>query len=240
MAHVYEMQNRYEEGQEFMRTRVEDWAPDNGFAFHNWWHLGLYHLEQEDFDGVLTLYDEQILPEDSDVSLQMLDASAMLWRLYLQDIDVGNRWQEIAELWARKAAVENGYYAFNDLHALMAYVGDGRAAMAHEVLEAMEAAAINNPTLTAMMAREVGVPAGRAFIAFAEERHEDVVELLYPIRTIANRFGGSNAQRDILSQTLIEAAIRSGNSHLASNLVNERSVHRPFSPVTRRFRKKLS
>jgi hypothetical protein len=91
-----------------------------------------------------------------------------------------------------------------------------------------------------MMARDVGVPAAQGMIAFAEQRYDDAVDALLPIRGIASRFGGSNAQRDILSQTLIEAAIRSGGNGLASNLVGEREVHKPFSPLTQRFRRKLA
>jgi tetratricopeptide (TPR) repeat protein len=239
MAHVLEMQNRYTEGQQFMRGRAEDWAPDNGFAFHNWWHLALFHLEEEDFDGALKLYDEEILPGESEVSLQMLDASALLWRIGLQDVDVGARWDRIADLWARKIPAENGYYAFNDLHAVIALVGAGRLVEAREVLADLQQAAVSNPELTRMMARDVGVPTCAAMIAFAEERYAEVVEQLHPLRSIANRFGGSNAQRDILSQTLIEAARRSGQAGLARNLVNERSVHKPFSPLTNRLRSKI-
>jgi tetratricopeptide (TPR) repeat protein len=239
LAHVLEMQNRYAEGQQFMRSRVNDWAPDNGFAFHNWWHLALFHLEEEDFDGALKLYDEEILPGESEVSLQMLDASALLWRIQLQDVDVGARWDRIADLWGRKIPAENGYYAFNDLHAVIALAGAGRLVEAREVLAELQQAAVSNPELTRMMARDVGVPTCAAMIAFAEERYAEVVDKLQPLRSYANRFGGSNAQRDILNQTLIEAARRSGQAGLARNLVNERSVHKPFSPLTRRFRSKL-
>ena len=239
MAHVLEMQNRYEEGQQFMRSRVDDWAPDNGFAFHNWWHLALFHMEQEDFVSALQLYDEQILPGESDMSMQMLDASALLWRLHLQDVDLGDRWTMIADLWARKTPAENGYYAFNDLHAVIALVGAGRLSEARAILADLQKAATDNPPLTAMMARDVGVPAAQAMIAFAEQRYDDVIDALYPIRSIANRFGGSNAQRDILTQTLIEAAIRGGREGLATNLLSEREVHKPFSPLTRRFKKRL-
>jgi hypothetical protein len=77
-------------------------------------------------------------------------------------------------------------------------------------------------------------------IAFARGNYGEAVDCLYPMRTIANRFGGSNAQRDILSQTLIESAIRDGQSGLASNLMNERSVQKPFSPLTRRFTAKIA
>lgn len=238
LAHVLEMQNRYTEGQQFMRANVDNWAPDNGFAFHNWWHLALYHLEQEDYAGALQLYDEQILPGDSDVSLQMLDASALLWRIQLQEVDLGDRWNRIADLWARKTPTENGYYAFNDLHAIIALLGAGRLREAREVLADLKQAALCNPELTRMMARDVGVPACAGMIAFAEERYADAVDCLHPVRSIANRFGGSNAQRDILSQTLIESAIRAGLHGFANSLVNEREVHKPESPLTRRYRQK--
>ncbi len=240
VAHVLEMQNRYEEGQQFMRERAGDWAPDNGFAFHNWWHLALFYMEQEDFAGALQLYDEQVLPGDSEVSLQMLDASSLLWRLSLQDVDVGERWHKIADLWARKIPDENGYYAFNDMHAIIALVGAGRLAEAREVLADLERAAMDNPALTRMMARDVGVPAASAMIAFSEERYQAAIDSLYPIRGLSSRFGGSNAQRDILSQTLIESAIRGGQTGMAANLLNERALHKPFSPLTRRFQAKLA
>lgn len=239
VAHVLEMQNRYDEGRQFLRGRAGDWSSDNGFEFHNWWHLALYHLEQEDHAGALELYDEKILPGgESEVSLQMLDASALLWRLQLQGVDVADRWNTIAGLWARKIPAENGYYAFNDLHAIIALVGAGRLDDARSVLADLKQAAITNPQLTRMMAGDVGVPASEGVIAFAEQRYDDAVDAILPIRSIANRFGGSNAQRDILSQTLIEAAIRGGQQGLANNLINERSVHKPFSPLTQRFRTK--
>jgi hypothetical protein len=106
VTHVMEMQNRYEEGQVFLRSRQNDWAPDKGFAFHNWWHLALFHVEQEDFAGALQLYDEQILADDSDMSMQMLDASALLWRLHLHGVDVAARWERLADLWERKTDTE--------------------------------------------------------------------------------------------------------------------------------------
>ncbi|MEM8661545.1 MAG: tetratricopeptide repeat protein [Pseudomonadota bacterium] len=240
VAHVMEMQNRYEEGQRFLRHRVDDWAPDSGFAFHNWWHLALFYMEQEDFATAIQLYDEQILLGDTEVSLEMCDASALLWRLQLQDVDVGERWNKIAELWANKTPGENGYYAFNDLHAIIALVGANRLQEARTVLDDLRLAVESNPRLTGMMAQYVGVPAACGIIAFAEQRYTDAVDALLPVRGHAARFGGSNAQRDILSQTLIESAIRAGQAGLARNLVGEREVHKPFSPLTKRFKAKLT
>ncbi len=239
ITHVMEMQNRYEEGTEFLTSRTDDWSVDNGFAFHNWWHLALFYLEQEDFSTALKLYDEYIVSPGSDISLELVDATALLWRLHLQDVDVTDRWVAVADLWAKKTSSESGYYAFNDFHAVTALVGAGRIDAAKNVLCAVANAATKNPPITQMMARDVGVPTCAAMIAFAEHRFADAVDSLYPIRGLANRFGGSNAQRDILTQTLIEAAIRDGQLGLASNLMSERSVHKPCSPLTRRFNKKI-
>jgi hypothetical protein len=41
-VHVMEMQGRVDEGIAFLSSREADWAPDNGFAFHNFWHLALF------------------------------------------------------------------------------------------------------------------------------------------------------------------------------------------------------
>jgi len=72
------------------------------------------------------------------------------------------------------------------------------------------------------MTSEIGLPACRATLAFVEDRHDDVITELMPIRRIFNRFGGSHAQRDALHRTLLESALRSGRYELARALTSER------------------
>ena len=57
VAHVMEMTGRVRDGIDWLTRRERDWAPDNGFAYHNWWHLALYFLETGDIPAVLNLYD---------------------------------------------------------------------------------------------------------------------------------------------------------------------------------------
>lgn len=54
---------------------------------------------------------------------------------------------------------------------------------------------------------------------------------ILPVRGIANRFGGSHAQRDVLSWTLCEAAIRAGDAPMAEAMIAERLVAKEGSPV---------
>ena len=69
-------------------------ALDEGelFQVHNWWHLALFHYDLGEIDEVLALFDGPIYGAPSTLALNMIDASAMLWRLHLGGVDVGDRW----------------------------------------------------------------------------------------------------------------------------------------------------
>ena len=140
LAHVLEMQARQEEGIGFMEERKANWAQeDNGFAFHNWWHTALYHLDQGNSRRALEIYDQGVRPQPSEIRLMMLDAAALLWRMHLRGLDTGKRWEELADGYQK--GDENGFYAFNDMHAMMSFVAAGRPEAAATLLKAVEASA---------------------------------------------------------------------------------------------------
>jgi hypothetical protein len=232
VAHVHEMRNAPREGIAWLEPNAAHWAHDSFFAVHNWWHLALFRLEQDRHDEVLAMYDASIGGPGSGVVLDMIDQSALLWRLALRGVDVGDRWQALAERWAPHAA--SGNYAFNDLHAMMAFASAGRAELAAKLREAQRAALAGEGDNRAFSA-EVGEPATRAVQAFVAGDFTAVVALLRPIRSCAHRFGGSHAQRDLIDLTLIEAALRGGDRSLAAALAAERAALRPASPLARRF-----
>jgi hypothetical protein len=115
-----------------------------------------------------------------------------------------------------------GDYAFNDAHAMMAFVGAQRHADA-EALLAAQRAALDAPGDNAMFTREVGQPLCEALWAFGRADHAHCVELLRPLLGQAHRFGGSHAQRDVIDLTLIEAARRDGQLALYRGLLAERA-----------------
>jgi len=230
VAHVMEMQGRTREGIAWMRANPDAWSRDSFFAVHNWWHLALFHLELDEIDEVLALVDGPVCGAHSTVVLDLIDASAMLWRLHLRGIDVGDRWNAVADGWAPIAAA--GTYAFNDAHAMMAFVGAGRDDDAQTVL-ASQQRAVRGAGDNAMFVRDVGSAVTRAIHAFGAGRYGDAVELLRPVRNIAHRFGGSHAQRDLIDLTLVEAALRNGQLSLARALAAERLDLKPESAFAR-------
>jgi tetratricopeptide (TPR) repeat protein len=227
VTHVMEMQGRLRDGIEWLSTRESDWSVNNGFAFHNWWHLALFNLESGNYARVLELYDQRIRATPSEIPLEMIDATALLWRLELRSASVGDRWQKLAASWEPLA--EHSYYAFNDAHAVMAFAAAGRSDLVQRTIAALERKATGSDT-NAMMTRDVGLPLARAVAAFAAGRYGDTIALLQPIRTIANRFGGSHAQRDLIHLTLVEASLRARHNRLARALIAERTQLKPSSP----------
>src|SRR5262249_58650934 len=136
-------------------------------------------------------------------------------------VDGGGRWAELADTWAPMA--EDGYYAFNDMHAMMAFVATGRDVDADRLLGAQVRRVVSGGTNAAMTA-EVGLPVCRALWAFGAGDYDAVVKLLAPVRAVAHRVGGSHAQRDVLNLTLVEAALRDGQADLARTLAAERTA----------------
>ena len=241
VAHVMEMQGRHAEGVQWLRTREVDWAVDNGLAVHLWWHLALFHLESLDTAGALQLYDAHIGGAASVVNLQWLDCAALLWRLQLLGVDVGPRWQRLAQDWAQP--VEHaGHYAFNDCHALLALIGSGDLDRAQALLRSVTARADRGEDDNRAMACEVGLPLMHALLAHAAGDHTTAVRLLYALRGNAHHFGGSHAQRDLIDQTLLAAASLAAGNHDRSAgcaLLNERRLAKPNTALTAHWASRL-
>jgi hypothetical protein len=239
VAHVHEMRGAVGEGITWLAPNRAVWSRGSLLGCHNTWHLALFHLERDEHDEVLCLYDEAIGGSGSTVVLDMLDASAMLWRLHLRGVGgagLGDRFNALADRWAKTWADAGGagQYAFNDLHAMIAFVGADRAQLQQVVIDAQTAAlhsGVDNATFTL----DVGQAATLAIQAFGRGDHARAVNLLRPVRSVAHRFGGSHAQRDLLDLTLIEAAARSGDQALAAALAAERLALKPRSPLAQRL-----
>jgi DNA-binding CsgD family transcriptional regulator len=156
----------------------------------------------------------------------MVDASALLWRLRLRGVDVADRWTELARSW--ESLGDDGYYAFNDVHALMAFLATGNQRQAKRILDGLTTASRRTDT-NGMMSRDVGLPMARALGAFEGQDFEIAVDELQRVRGHAQRFGGSHAQRDLLQLTTTEAALRAGRQSLARALIAERLAIKPNS-----------
>ncbi len=244
VAHVMDMQGRHEEGAVWLRQHQPEWAEGNGFANHLWWHKGLFRLEAMDIAGALRLIDKRLSGDNLQLTLQRIDAASLLWRLHLLGTDVSALCRDVVDGWDASPGAA-GYYAFNDVHAVLAMLGSGDvsrteawvARCAERAMQPDDARRSNHA-----MAREVALPLMRGLLAFARGEHDDAADALYAARGDAQRFGGSHAQRDVIDQTLLAAAAAAGGSRadIGRALINERLMAKPATPLTQHWLAQLA
>ncbi|VDL71749.1 unnamed protein product [Nippostrongylus brasiliensis] len=223
-AHVLEMQGRFKEGIHFLESTVDDWK------------LGNHEVP-------LSIFDREILPRalKSGAMLDIVDTVSMLWRLELEGVNVGDRWRKLPDL---RTHVDDHVLFFNDIHmgetfnnsiALQRghYVDDEQ--MIHRTLLDF---AHSDEYDQARICRDVGITIYKAMSQYSRAEYDDCVKSIYPIRDKIYTIGGSNAQRDLFTQTLIHACIESSqkeNFSLAPKLLEERDSRKKNSLINERL-----
>ncbi|MCJ8337246.1 MAG: tetratricopeptide repeat protein [Pseudomonadales bacterium] len=234
LAHCYEMQGKTQQGVDFMQHTEANWASGNYLAIHNRWHSTLFLLEQCEFGQALAVYDQHLKVHVNSELMDMHDAVALLWRLTLMGCDVGDRWHSVADNYCK--FIDQAYMPFNDMHAMMSFVMTGRSSEAELLIAVLELQAESDSTRS-MIIRLAGLPILKAIMAFADGDFSRAKKLLTSTRHLTHLIGGSIAQRDILSLTLLEAARRSADRQMLEGLLAERCLLKPESALTEWFRR---
>uniref|UniRef100_A0A8B9Q5W8 Tetratricopeptide repeat protein 38 n=1 Tax=Apteryx owenii TaxID=8824 RepID=A0A8B9Q5W8_APTOW len=244
IAHVNEMKAEVEKGLAFMKETETNWKNSDMLACHNYWHWALYFIEKGEYEAALTIYDNHIAPRclSSGSMLDVVDNCSMLYRLHLEDVKLGNRWDNVLKL--TKKHTKDHILLFNDVHILMSSLGAKDHKTTDELLTTLqELAKTHCEEHELSLAPSLGLPLCQAFIEFENGNCDKAVDLLYPIRYQLIQIGGSNAQRDIFSQLLIHAALNcksQAKRNLAKCLLRERDTMRPNSPMTERLIRKAA
>jgi hypothetical protein len=228
IVHVLEMQGRAGEGLAFLAATQSAWMDATGIAVHLAWHRTLFHLALGDPDSALAVYDTQIANTRVPGMSALADASALLWRLRLRNIHVGERWQLLADSWEMQTLT--GARPFYVVHAMMAFAAAGRRAAAARVFEELPYVDTSGAS-SSYPEDALTPPLCKALLAFVCGDYAACVGWLVRVRHIADRCGGSLAQCDLIHLTLAEAAMRAREADLARALVEERTAQAPASQL---------
>lgn len=225
VAHVLEMQDRRQEGVEWIRGLEPHWSTCNNFRYHLWWHRALMHLELREYDEVLALYDQSIFDPKSEEYLDLCNDIALLMRLEMAGVAVGARWSQLADKVKRQRAGQ--VLAFVDAHYVLATAAAEGLAAARGMIDELRTYAALADGTTARVTRDVGIALAESVVAYRQGDYAGCVEWLLPVRHAIIRLGGSHAQRDMFAQLLIDAAMRAGKVGLVKRLLAERIALRP-------------
>ncbi|XP_045690889.1 tetratricopeptide repeat protein 38 isoform X1 [Phyllostomus hastatus] len=195
IAHIHEMRAEVRDGLDFMQRSEAHWKGSDMLACHNYWHWALYLIEKGEYEAALTIYDDHILPslQTSGTMLDVVDSCSMLYRLQMEGVSVGDRWQAVLPV-TRKHSRDH-VLLFNDAHFLMASLGARDAQTTQELLATLQDVSESpGENCQHLLARDVGLPLCRALVEAENGNPDRVVELLLPIRYRVVQIGGSNAQ----------------------------------------------
>ncbi len=225
VAHVMEMQGRADEGIAWITGLEGNFGECHNFVFHLWWHRALFHWDRGRYDVVLDLYDREVRTESTDDSLDIANATSLLWRLENVGMDVGDRWQELALRAVERT--DDHMLVFADTHFAMALAAAGTGDAQRRFAEGSRGYMAAGETESTIMG-ECGADLVDGVFAYRRGDYARAVDHLAAARPALRRIGGSQAQRDVFEQMLAVAATRAGRVALARALWSERTRRKPW------------
>lgn len=223
VTHVYDMTARPDLGIHLIESHSSAWDHCNNFRYHVWWHKALLHMDRGELDVALGLYDAQIRADKTDDYRDISNATSLLMRLELEGVDVGPRWEELADLAQNRT--DDGLVVFADLHYMLALTGADRPNAQAAMMQRFARDAAKTGEMPRRYA-DPGVAALAGLNAFAEGRYDAAFADLIAARPTLQTIGGSNAQRDVFERITIDAGLRAGRYAQTEAVITDRLTRR--------------
>jgi len=225
VAHTLEMQGRCDENVEWLESTVDDWRGAVWLSGHLWWHLCLPLLEDEQFDRVFDIFDARIANCDEDMVTRLMDGTSLLWRLETQGLDVGDRWEGLAEKWQRHA--DEHALAFTDAHYAMTMAAADKQRSVRRFLQSQHAFVEADDSTNGQIIERIGLGLCEGMIAYRDGDYQTAADKIAPIASEVWRIGGSNAQRDVFRLTLTDALLKAGRFQEARDILEPLAAETP-------------
>jgi tetratricopeptide (TPR) repeat protein len=222
LAHVFYETNAHAAGSAFLDGWMADYDRGAPMHCHLAWHLALSELAMGHEARVMEVYEQFIRPEVARTRTSMYDAASLLWRCQLYGCANGALpWPAVCELAGRVTAQPG--MAFVDANAALALAAaHDEAAFGRLVDGLRRLEAQGHPT-----AGPVVLPLVQGLWAFAQGAYDEAIRRIEPVADQVVRIGGSNAQREVFEDTLLEAYLRAGRFAEAEALLRRRLGQRP-------------
>jgi tetratricopeptide (TPR) repeat protein len=205
LTHCALRSGRLEPGLRQQQARCHTWAhTSDGLRVHNLWHLALLHLALGDglaAEGVLTELLAELLPAEGVMPVgELIDLIALGWRLELAGHPQGGLWQRLQPSLAGR--LDEPLLPFLAVHYAWVLGRSGDQAALAELFSGGQLAAAS-PLLEARWSwASGGLELVRGVAAAAAGQPGEARALLLPRRDRLRFGGGSDAQVQVLSETL--------------------------------------
>ncbi len=232
LAHVLLTRGQIDEGAQFLQEVRGSWTNLNSFMLtHLWWHSALFYISQGRDADALQAFDRHCWGVAKTYSQDQVGAVSLLARLELAGIDVGARWEDVADFLQPRAS--DTVQPFLTLQYLYGLARAGRPE-GEQLLQAVREFAAAAPSHSRATWAEVAVPAAEGLYAYARSDYKAAWKKLTVAIPGLAAVGGSHAQRDLFEQIFVDAAMKSGRLVEAQQMLELRRKADPQGvPVNR-------
>jgi tetratricopeptide (TPR) repeat protein len=224
MAHVFFETGDHISGAAFLQEWMPEFPRQAQIYSHLTWHWALFALANGEPEQAHALYTQTLDPAVCPGAplIALCDAAALLWRCDLYGLSRPAGSREAVAAFAAQTFPRAGI-AFGDVHCALAYAAAGDTAALTRLATQLQERLVQEK-----LASGVVVPAlVEALLAFASGDYEGAVQHLEPVADQVVRVGGSNAQREVFEDTLLQAYLRAGRVAQATTLLQQRLTRRP-------------
>ncbi len=219
LAHVFESQNRHQDGMGLLKANQPIWKEQNLLNAHIWWHMALRLVEAQEFDAALELFDEELAHIPANNQFRLTDSTSLLWRLQLCGVDVGNRWSAEAEKW--EAYAETHSNPFLDMHAALAFASTPDTEASSRFFDTLKSAHQDSDHEVGDIFRTVVRPLVDAIRLYPQDKQK-AQAAFEPLLPTFQRLGGSIVQRQIVERSYSSALIATSNHAKAGAFLDEK------------------
>ncbi|CAN5798910.1 tetratricopeptide repeat protein [soil metagenome] len=225
MAHCFYETADYTGGIEFIAEWVGEYDARAPFFSHLNWHLALFELTQGRYKRAHEIYRQTIRPsvleQAGGLGPPIADATSLLWRFKIYGYPVpDDEWAEVATF--SRDSVSAGSYAWQDMHAALALAATGDSTTLDDMTQRLRRRAERGNAMDA----EVTLPLVRGIEAFARGAYDETIKLIAPLAPEMVRTGGSDAQRQVFEETLLQAYLNAEQYEEAEDMLRKRLEHR--------------
>jgi hypothetical protein len=207
LTHVYESQARHADVVSLLCDADDDWPQRTLFANHLWWHYGLRLLANGEPAAAIDVLDRYLAAA---TAFGLCDSTSLVWRMELAGVDVGDRWQRLAEQWSTIDERHNS--AFVDMHAAMVFATvDG--AEADRWWRGLDASHIDDDSENGVTFNEVVKPLAAHLRAYRSGDGHAAAAGMRAVEPNLHRVGGSVIQRDIIAATVRHVTSQGEEAH---------------------------
>ncbi|CAF0818102.1 unnamed protein product [Brachionus calyciflorus] len=242
IAHINEYRSTFNEGINFLLKTENDWQTCEFIRGHNYWHLCLFYLENQEYEKIIDILDNNPSFSKPQMTIDLVNSSSLLFRLKLDGFkDSGyldTKFKELKNVFNDRL-IQHGYI-YSDSHMAMIYAMCGTDKEKKVYLDSLQdfISDTNFSKFIRKLNLKISGKLYEALFSYGEGNFSKTVDLLYPIRYDLFKIGGSNAQRDIFNLILIDACFRSESKRhntIGQGLYFERLAQRENSSLTKRL-----